>query len=92
MTTWGRFGPQWIFADRSGAVLLLWFVVSMVVCLCMYVLVGFLFSMVVWHFWGKKLSIRFSACSVLVVAPLPKVSPSFPLVSSTEGVGDCINS
>ena len=37
-------------------------------------------------FLGRKLSFRFSACSVLFVVPLFKMRPFFPLVSWTEGV------
>ena len=32
-----------VFTDRSNAMLLLWFTISVIVCLCMYVLVNVLF-------------------------------------------------
>ena len=47
---------------------LLWFTISVIVCLCMYVLVKILFWTPFGHFFfGKKLSFWLSACSVLIV-------------------------
>ena len=33
--------PSKVFTDRSKAVLLMWFTISVIVCLCMYVLLIF---------------------------------------------------
>ena len=65
---------------------LLWFAVSVIVCLFMYVRAKFIFQIAVWPFLrGKKLLFD-SACSVLIVLPLRKVRPSFHLMSWIEGV------
>ena len=40
--------PRAIFTDRSKAVLLLWFTILLIVCVCMYVLVKFIFWIAVW--------------------------------------------
>ena len=54
------------FTDRSKAVLLLWFIMYVIVCLCMYVLVIFfiILDSRLAKFLGKKLSFWFSACTV----------------------------
>ena len=62
----------------------MWFTIYVIICL--YVLhvcvadFSFIFDsrLVI---WGKKLSFKLSACSVLIVAPLLLMHPSFPLVS-----------
>ena len=59
-----------LLTDHSEAVLLLWFTISVIVYLCMYVLVNVLFWIAVWPFFGKKMSLWLSACSVLIVVPL----------------------
>ena len=60
-----------IFTDRLKAVLLLWFTISVTVCLCMYVLVEFLFWIIILaNFLGNKLSFWLSACGVLIVVPM----------------------
>ena len=41
-------------------------------------------------FLRKKLSFWLSACSILIVVPLLKLRPSFPLICWTEG--NCIDS
>ena len=65
---------------------MLWFTISVIVCICMYVLViFFLFWLALGQFLGKKLAFWFSACSVLMVIPLLLVRPSFPLVSLNGG-------
>ena len=42
------------FTDRSKAVLLLWFIISVIVCLCMYALMKFLFWIALWPMFGKE--------------------------------------
>ena len=63
---------------------------SVTECLCMYVLVIFIFILDsrLASFWkktknnkNKKTSFWLSACSVLIVVQLRLVRPSFPLVS-----------
>ena len=51
---------------------LLWFTISIIVCLCMYVLVIFFYFILNSRLaiFGKKLSFWFSACSGLIVLPL----------------------
>ena len=44
--------PNNIYTDCSKAVLLLWFTISVILCLFMYVLVNFLFWIAVWPFLG----------------------------------------
>ena len=59
--------PQWYFYWPFQAVILLWFTISVIICLCMYFLVKVLFILLwiaVWPTFGKKLSFWLSACSV----------------------------
>ena len=56
----------------------IYFTISVIVCLCMYVWVNVLFWISVWPFFGKKLSFWLSACSVSIVVPLPKSFKFFP--------------
>ena len=46
--------PSKIFTSRFKGMLLLWFTISVIVCLCMYVLVKVLFWIAVWPFLGKR--------------------------------------
>ena len=46
--------PVEFFSGRSRAVLLLWFTNSVIVCLCMYFLVKFLFRTAFWPILGKE--------------------------------------
>ena len=62
--------PRKIFTDRSKAMLLLWFTISVIVCLCIYALVKFLFLIVVWPIFGKETAFWLSACSILIVVLL----------------------
>ena len=50
-----------IFTDSSKAMLLLWFTISVIVCLCIYVLVNFFYFgyPLVYFFAGKELSFWF---------------------------------
>ena len=50
----------------------MWFTISVIVCLCMYVLVIFFFILDsrLAKYFGKKLSFRLSACCVLIVMPM----------------------
>ena len=55
MATQNRFKlPSKFFTDRSKAVLLLWFTISVSVCLCMYVLVKFLVWIAVQPIFGAE--------------------------------------
>ena len=45
--------PQSYFTDHSKALLQLWFIISVIVFLCMYVLVKFLFWIAVWPIFVK---------------------------------------
>ena len=46
--------PSNIFIDRCKAVLLLWFTISAIVCLCMYVFVTFLILDSRWAIFGEE--------------------------------------
>ena len=48
--------PNKVFTGRYKAVLLLWFTISVIICLCMYVLVKCLFWIAVLTMFWKKLS------------------------------------
>ena len=73
--------------DRSKAELLLWFIISIIVYLCIYVLViFFLFWIAVEPLFGKETVFLLSACCVLILIPLLLVRPAFLLVSWTQGV------
>ena len=47
--------PSKIFTDRAKAALQLWFTISVVVCLCMYVLVKCLIWIADWPHFGKEI-------------------------------------
>ena len=49
-----RFEPPVIFTDRSKAVLLQLFTISVIVCLCMYILVKVLFWIAVGPFFWER--------------------------------------
>ena len=74
MATANRFkAPSNVFTDRSKAVLLLWFTISVIACLCMYILVkNFLLDSRLANYFGKNLPFWLSACSVLTVVPFFK--------------------
>ena len=74
------------FTDLSKAVLLLWFYVSVIVCLCVYVLVKFLFWIAVGPIFGKETVLLASCLKCLIVMLLLFMRPSFPLVSWMDGV------
>ena len=81
-----------IFTDRSKAVFLLWFTISIILCLCMFVFVQSLFWIAVWSLFGKKLLFWHSACNDDCAAVTLSAS-FFPFgVLERKVLGNCIDS
>ena len=92
VATYNRFKPQSdIFTDRSKAVLLLWFTISIIVRLSMYFLLNFLFWIA---FWPLLLE-RNCPLDFLLVVWLWSVTLSasfFPFGVLEQVFGNCIES
>ena len=63
--------------------ILLWFTISVIVCLCMYVLVKVLFWIAVWHFFGKE-TVLSVFCLMCVYCGADALSASFFAISVLE--------